>query len=209
MKTLTVSVLLCSCVLYAQHQIPFASSNNTIELSIANSSLVPTSNVSVKVTKSPSWLKFTDMQFTIPQITPQETNAALFTFSVDQAAPVNTPEHIQFTITNEHGEQWTKTLLLKVSPPEKFKLHQNNPNPFNPTTSIQYQLPGVMNVSLKIYDGVGREVETLAEGMQEAGYHQHTWNASSMASGMYLYRLLLTDSNGKREFHQKKMMLVK
>ena len=134
---------------------------------------------------------------------------ASFTFSVDKSAPVNKPEQVIFTITNSSGERWTKTLSLQVSPPEKFELFQNYPNPFNPSTTISYQLPAAMNVSLKIYDALGREVLTLDEGLKEPGFHKNEWNARNIASGMYIYQLVLTSAEEKREFHRKKMLLVK
>jgi hypothetical protein len=82
------------------------------------------------------------------------------------------------------------TLVQRPSSyPESFALMQNYPNPFNPTTVITFQLPVVSNVTLKIYDMLGREVQTLINGRQEAGLHSVTFNARNLASGVYLYRL--------------------
>ncbi len=78
--------------------------------------------------------------------------------------------------------------------PTKYVLHQNSPNPFNPVTIIRYELPKVSYVVLKIYDILGKEVATLVNGMQDAGYKQVVFDASSTAggltSGIYLYKLV-------------------
>jgi hypothetical protein len=71
---------------------------------------------------------------------------------------------------------------------------QNYPNPFNPSTTIEFQLAMKCNVSLIIYDLHGREVATLVNNeTMAAGSYTKLWNASSMASGVYIYQLL-TDS---------------
>jgi hypothetical protein len=73
--------------------------------------------------------------------------------------------------------------------PETYRLLQNYPNPFNPMTIIKYQLPEESYVSLKVYDIVGRVVATLADETKRAGYHEVSLNASSLASGVYVYRI--------------------
>ena len=71
----------------------------------------------------------------------------------------------------------------------QYQLSQNYPNPFNPSTSIKYSVPTGSDVTLKVYDALGREVATLVNGFVAAGNHQVTLNAASLASGMYVYRL--------------------
>ena len=73
--------------------------------------------------------------------------------------------------------------------PGRFELMGNYPNPFNPSTSIRFALPSSGPVRLSVYDALGREVTTLVNGMLPAGVHQVTWEAGSVASGVYLYRL--------------------
>ena len=80
--------------------------------------------------------------------------------------------------------------------PVDFKLEQNYPNPFNPSTVIRYGVPAEdanytssTNVSLKIYDILGTLVATLQDGKQAPGFYERRWNASKLASGMYLYVL--------------------
>jgi len=73
--------------------------------------------------------------------------------------------------------------------PATFQLKQNYPNPFNPSTVISYDLPFSSLVTLKVYDLLGREVETLVGYRQNAGSHSVTFNAGNSPSGIYYYRL--------------------
>lgn len=75
----------------------------------------------------------------------------------------------------------------------QFELMQNFPNPFNPSTTIEYHLPKATDVSLKIYNLLGEEIAILQMGHFSAGKHSVQWNASGIASGVYLYRLQTSD----------------
>ncbi len=85
-----------------------------------------------------------------------------------------------------------------------FDLGQNYPNPFNPSTVINWQLPVSGHVSLKIYDILGREIATLVDEFKVAGYYKINFDGSSLASGIYLYRLKTNDN-----VTTKKMILLK
>ncbi len=92
------------------------------------------------------------------------------------------------------GEQIAEMQAL----PEAFGLTQNFPNPFNPFTEIQYQLPEASRVELVIYDVLGREVRRLVDGTVQAGYHSIQWRGEdrhhrTVGSGIYLYRLETED----------------
>jgi hypothetical protein len=95
--------------------------------------------------------------------------------------------------------------------PLEYRLHQAYPNPFNPSTSIRYELPLASTVNLTVYDIVGREVATLVQGQQEAGYYETVWNAASLASGIYFYRMDATSASGPARSYTRvgKVMLVK
>ena len=80
--------------------------------------------------------------------------------------------------------------------PSAITLLQNFPNPFNPTTTITYELPRAANVSLRIFDVLGREVATLANELKEAGRHRSTWTAN-VSSGIYFYRLSVVPRAGR------------
>lgn len=88
--------------------------------------------------------------------------------------------------------------------PTTFGLSQNYPNPFNPSTTISYQLPTQSEVTLRVFDVLGREVATLLNGVEEPGYKEVHWNANGVASGVYFYRLQTGNS-----VDVKKLMLLK
>jgi len=88
--------------------------------------------------------------------------------------------------------------------PTRFLLSQNYPNPFNPSTVINYQLPKLSNVSLKVFDVLGREVVTLVNKEQPAGNYKVTFNAFRLSSGIYFYTLRTGDF-----IKTKKLVLLK
>ncbi len=75
------------------------------------------------------------------------------------------------------------------SVPTEFALAQNYPNPFNPKTGVRYQVPGVSDVKLVVYDLLGREVATLVDETQQAGRYEVDFDGSGLASGVYVYRI--------------------
>jgi hypothetical protein len=213
MKTI-IALLICTSLGIAQkaYEIPFASKGNTIELAVANSSALSVEGVKVEATNIPEGIKFAEKTVTLPTLETKEELTASFTFSVEKTAKVNKEDTLRFTIMDKTGQKWTKEIKISITPPTTYELLQNYPNPFNPTTTIEYQLPGAgtrYNVSLKVYDVIGREVVSLVNEQQEPGYYQKTFDASRLASGMYVYRLVATDEQKKQHVFNKKMMLVK
>jgi hypothetical protein len=73
--------------------------------------------------------------------------------------------------------------------PKAFDLKQNYPNPFNPVTKISFAIPKQSMTTLKIFDVLGREVSTLVNGNVEAGYYVYDFDASSLSSGVYFYKM--------------------
>jgi len=93
--------------------------------------------------------------------------------------------------------------------PEVFSLHQNYPNPFNPVTKLRYDLPENGHVNITIYDMLGREVKTLINQTQDAGYRSIIWDATNdygkpVSAGMYLYQI-----QAGEYISTKKMVLLK
>jgi len=78
--------------------------------------------------------------------------------------------------------------------PSSFKLLPSYPNPFNPSTTISYQLNESGTIKLEVYDITGRKVSTLFTGFKNTGTYTHTWNADNNASGVYLIKLNMTNS---------------
>ncbi|MGA2625028.1 MAG: T9SS type A sorting domain-containing protein [Bacteroidota bacterium] len=96
--------------------------------------------------------------------------------------------------------------------PTEFALRQNYPNPFNPTTVINYELPKAEYVRLVVYDMLGREVATLVNGAQDAGYKSVEFSATNLPSGIYTYRLNARPTDGGQAgtfVEVKKMLMIK
>lgn len=106
------------------------------------------------------------------------------------------------------------TSLENLTFPVQFSLEQNYPNPFNPSTTIEYNLPQGGFVTLKVYNILGKEVATLVNEQIDAGKHKVDFDATGLNSGVYFYKLLVSDLQGKDgrvgEFVEtKKMILLK
>jgi Secretion system C-terminal sorting domain len=96
--------------------------------------------------------------------------------------------------------------------PVKYELKQNYPNPFNPQTTINYSLAKAGHVTLKIYNMLGQEIYTLADGFETAGEHSVLFNASNLPSGTYFYMMSSRDpvsGTGQVYTATKKMVLIK
>ncbi|HSH65540.1 MAG TPA: T9SS type A sorting domain-containing protein [Bacteroidia bacterium] len=88
--------------------------------------------------------------------------------------------------------------------PSEYKLYQNYPNPFNPSTTIKYQVKETGIVSLKIFDILGAEVTTLLNEVKNPGTYEISFDASSLTSGVYFYRIQAGSFTAV-----KKLLLVK
>jgi len=88
--------------------------------------------------------------------------------------------------------------------PKEIELYQNYPNPFNPSTFIEYRLNKSQHVKLQVFNILGKEIELLADQIQNAGYYRINWNPGKAASGVYFYRLTTAT-----EVITKKMLLIR
>ena len=88
--------------------------------------------------------------------------------------------------------------------PTEYALHQAYPNPFNPTTTLNFALPIETEVSISIYDLQGREIVSLIQGKLNAGYHTTIWNADVYSSGLYFVKMMADEY-----LSTQKLMLVK
>ena len=205
---LAVGVLGATASAQTVYQIPFASSGNTIELAVENTSSISTA-VGVEAGNIPGWLHFTSTSSRLDAVGPGNQSSAVFTFSVDKTAPVSHQHTLRFTVTASSGQSWTKEITLSVNPPETFELSQNYPNPFNPTTAIPFQLPKEARVRITIFNLLGQEIAALADGLFEPGYHEVVWNAERCSSGMYVYQLEARDGVDHTTVSRKTLVLVK
>ena len=106
-----------------------------------------------------------------------------------------------------HGDLWTlskQNFSNLNETPSEFELNSNYPNPFNPATVIQYQIPVTGFVSLKVFDVLGNEVATLVNENQVDGHYEVSFNASTLSSGVYIYQLKINNY-----LSTKKMILMK
>jgi hypothetical protein len=108
---------------------------------------------------------------------------------------------------NNYGESfddWFGTGTDDSVIPDVYSLSQNYPNPFNPLTTISFGLPEASHVRLAVYDLLGRQVALLVNGQREAGMHEASFDASQLASGLYIYRI-----EAGEFISVKKMILMK
>jgi hypothetical protein len=137
------------------------------------------------------------------------------TFYVDDVAEGNYEYWI--TAVDLNGNESDPSIIVTVTlaidnglaVPMEFALQQNYPNPFNPSTQIQYALSTDANVSIAIYDLVGRKIRTLVNEQVNAGYHSTLWNATNemgapVSAGVYIYTITANDFRDV-----KKMILLK
>ena len=125
-------------------------------------------------------------------LTTEETDGALkdealvFSYNEYTSEPIN--------ISFNGNMELSKVDLTFKNIPHTFSLYQNYPNPFNPITSLRYDLPEQAQVTLTVYDMLGREVTQLVNTTQEAGYRSVQWDATNMngkpvSAGVYLYQI--------------------
>lgn len=115
----------------------------------------------------------------------------------------NTPS--EWEVVAMVGSEATYTSNEPTPMPSSFELKQNYPNPFNPTTTIQFSLATAQNVTLEVYNMLGQKVATLVQNQpMTAGIHTQSFDASALASGMYIYKLYTPEFSQSR-----RMMLIK
>ena len=88
--------------------------------------------------------------------------------------------------------------------PDIFYLFQNYPQPFNPATTIKYQIPELSFVTIKVFDLLGNEIETLVKEKRQPGIYEVNFNADGLASGVYIYKLTAGNFTSS-----KKLILLK
>ncbi len=104
---------------------------------------------------------------------------------------------------------YSKVVEIDADLPMEFELHQNYPNPFNPLTTIDFALPVDANVNLSIYNSIGEHVRDIINAFYSAGNYKINFDASTFASGIYLYRLNAVKLNGTFLSNTKKLTIMK
>ena len=192
----------------SSYKVPAGSQLNRINLKVLNRSPHTVSEVGVIAEEIPSCIKFKDSYKEISEIPGDGVAEVEFSFDIDNSAKIDTTVDLVFIISTQNGEKWEKIIKIDIVAPDKFVLEQNFPNPFNPKTTILYQLPLESDVVLSIYNIIGQKVEILVNEKQGAGIYNIEWDASNVASGMYFYRILARDAKGVHTAI-KKMLIIK
>ena len=117
-------------------------------------------------------------------------------FTILEASPTKTGIEPGFYVEPING--------LSADLPTSFALNNNYPNPFNPETTISFEVPTTSRIQVIVYDMLGRQVEVLADATFEPGQHAIRFSASNLSSGLYLYRLVTPTGT-----YSNKMMLLK
>ena len=131
---------------------------------------------------------------------------SLTSFGVDQN------QELYWTSFNGNIYRFTPTVTSVENEinPTDYSLEQNYPNPFNPSTVIKYNLPEDSDVTIRIYDALGKEIDSITTGFQQKGSYQKTWNAEGFASGVYYVKMNAQSlSSDKAYSNVIKMLYVK
>lgn len=207
MKTSIIIILFCTSVLMSQniYDLSPGTKGNKIILSLTNIS--DTSNaegISVPLIKESPNILFSNKQIFIEKIRANEEKEVAISFDVKREATIGDLDTIEFMIMNDQNIFATKQFIFNYLSPKDYKLEQNFPNPFNPTTTIDYQIPKNGFVTLKLYDILGKEIATLVNEQKNQGRYTVNFDASKLSSGVYIYQIRANDF-----VNSKKMMLVK
>ena len=128
---------------------------------------------------------------------------------VDRNVPTGTNSYRLRQIDFDGTSAFSSTVEIDVTAPSQFGMAQNFPNPFNPSTTISFNLAVDSKVTLKVYNALGQEVSVLANAQYAAGTHNLAFDASSLTSGVYMYAIEATGVDGSNFRSTRKMILNK
>lgn len=192
------------------YQVEPASKGNTITLELTNKLGSPLTDLIVAVVRRPNWISIRSATLDVASLPADSSGHVLIAFDVVPDVQSGDLGDVTIVLFAGRAPILQKTLSLMVSAPTVFELDQNYPNPFNPSTTIPYQLPVDGLVTLKVFDLLGREIATLVNEQQKAGYYRVTFDANRLASGVYFYRLQARSTNGGKagDFAATKRLMV-
>jgi hypothetical protein len=190
-------------------EVPFGSEDNAVRLILSNQIADSISSVRVTPTETPSWVRLQAQERTLAGLAEGAERAVRFGFSVAEDATVGEPALLRFAITAAGDTLGRKTVRFQVTAPTEFTLAGNAPNPFRRQTTIRYKLPQSAEVTVQVYDLLGRRITRLENGTQKAGLQAIQWAPRSMASGTYFYRLVVEPEQGQKSVKQGRMTILR
>ena len=206
MKTTIIILLILATTIAGQktYEVVPGTKGNEVVLSIANESKTESAEkITVALSNNPRGIELCNKLVEINKLKPSEEKEAIFSFDAKRITGTQ-KDTLKFVITDNKGGSWKKEIVIEYALPKEFKLEQNYPNPFNPSTTIEFTIPEKGNYSLRVYNILGQLTQTLGDDVYEAGYYKVNFDASKLASGMYIYRL-----SGNNVNLIKKMLFLK
>jgi|WetSurMetagenome_2_1015567.scaffolds.fasta_scaffold90309_2 hypothetical protein len=192
------------------YQVPVGSHDNQIVLALANESPnAALEGVAVRPMNVVKAIAISSSNLVVKSIPAKGENEVSFRFNVSREARINGKDTLRFLVSDKSGGTWSKSIIVSYTPPATFALDQNFPNPFNPSTTIYYQLPSPSHVSIRVYDLLGREVRTLVDEEKAPGLYEAKFTATNIASGTYYCRMEAKAGNGNAFTQVRKMLVVK
>ena len=199
--------------------VPNPGDGMVVKLTLKNEGVVATaSNVTAELTALDS-LSFVSGQAnpSYGNIPPQESavTAGFYRLNINEIITSGAEMHFRVDIASNGSLFWSDTFKIDIvtgvadpsgeqDNPTEFALHQNYPNPFNPETAIEYSIPKRDFASLKVYDLLGNEIQTLVNELVNAGAYSVTFDARKFSSGLYSYKL-----EAGEFVKTKKMLLIR
>jgi len=128
---------------------------------------------------------------------------------IDRDLPVGVYAYRLRQIDMDGVSKYSDEIEVNMTSPGEYSLGRNFPNPFNPSTTIDFSLMSDGQVTLKLYNALGQEVKTLVSGNYTAGTYKIDFDGSGLNSGVYFYSLEASGVDGSNYFATKKMILMK
>ncbi|MFB3056892.1 MAG: T9SS type A sorting domain-containing protein, partial [Ignavibacteriaceae bacterium] len=179
----------------------FAATVDEAEVTLSWSTATETNNQGFEVQRSTINIEYEKIGYAAGFGTTTDPKAYTYT-DTDVFAGTYTYRLKQIDLDGSY--EYSPEVSVEVTPPIEYSLGQNYPNPFNPSTSIKYSIPEGGFVTLDVYNLLGEKVTSLVNGVQEAGRYEINFDASNLASGIYVYSLRSGSFN-----LVKKMLLMK
>ncbi|HUI09469.1 MAG TPA: T9SS type A sorting domain-containing protein [Bacteroidota bacterium] len=191
------------------YQVTPDTKGNQIVLTVANESkTLDAQGLLVQLRRSNSAISFAQTSSLVKVVQAQKQTDVTFKFDVSRDAKLGSRDTLIFVVSDNTGSWWQKSIIISYAGPQVYKLEQNFPNPFNPSTMIYYDLPFDSHVKIMVYDILGREVRRLVDEEEPAGYQKIRFDVQGIASGTYFYRVQAEPARGGKTFTAVKKMLV-